>query len=192
MPECEAHLPRPAQSTQLLAWNNEISHYRAVRYLLCVKWVPEMLNIGVNHFGVDCSFNTHRCPHPVEAQCANDRDPFPSIERFQGFGPFSFQGTGVTARQCCVNAKFINEDQSLYGEPFLPLFECGSLDRISFSCPDRLFLRENPRFLSARQIVVMLASTRAFFFNYLRNSSSVASGILVTRVDKTVRWSASS
>ena len=151
-----------------------------------------MLDIGVKHFSVNRSFNTHRFPYTREAECTNDRNLFPRLERLNGFGSLASQGPGMTSCHCRVDAKFINEDKPFYREPSLPLFEFGSLDRISFSCPDRLFLRENPRFLRARQIVVMLALTRAFFFNCSRNSSRVASGITDTRLDKTVRWSASS
>ena len=56
----------------------------------------------------------------------------------------------MSSGHCRVDAELIEEDQVLYREPFLFLFELGPLARISFRGSDGLFFRDSSRLSKPR------------------------------------------
>src|SRR5262245_62452985 len=122
-----------------------------------------MLDVKIKDLPVNFAFYAHHRADSIEAQCAQDRDVGAVMPRLTDLGALTKWSTGVCPRHRCVDRELVDEDQSLDRQLHLFLLEGSPLDRIGFVVALRLFLRDSPSASSARQIVAMLASTRARF-----------------------------
>src|SRR5215470_1838082 len=149
----------------------------------------KMLDVKIKDLRINRAFDGHHRADPTEAQGAQDRNVGAMMSRLTDLGALTPWSAGVCPCHRRVDGELVDEDQSLDRQLHLCLLERGPLDRIGFVVALRLFLRDSPSASSARQIVTMLASTLACFFNCSRNSSRVASGDSATNLVKITKWS---
>src|SRR5215470_1539715 len=149
----------------------------------------QMLDVKIKDLRVNRALDGHHCADSTEAQGAQDRNVGAVMSRLTDFGALTTRSTGVGPCHRGVDRELVDEDQSLDRQFHLFLLERGPLNWVGFVVALRLFLRDSPSASSARQIVAMLASTRARFFSCSRSSSRVASGESVTNSVKIIKWS---
>src|SRR5712691_8552048 len=152
----------------------------------------QVFNVQLEDLRVNGPVYQHGGADAVHAQGADHREVAAVVEGFAYCRPFASRGTSGGTGHRQVDAEFAQKNQLFPSQRLLVFLERGPLVGLGLGGALGLFFRVNPSACNLRQIVLRLTSTRTFFFNCSRSSSSVASGVAATRADKEGNCSAAS